>query len=59
MVKGMRRANFPDRMNEKIPMMRGCITEARIMGVLPRGEGRFAVPELYRNHGIGSARFCK
>lgn len=40
-------------------MKKSGFTEAQIMGVLRQAEGGMPVPELCREHGIGSAKFRK
>lgn len=40
-------------------MKKSRFTEAQIMAVLRQAEGGVPVPELWREHGISSARFYK
>ena len=49
------RWNFLGLMDEEISMKKSRFTDAEVMAVLRQGEGGMAVPELCRQHGIGSA----
>lgn len=55
----MRTQSLLGQLDEDAPMKKGRSTEAQIMVVLRRADGGVAFQELCREHGIGTATFCR